>query len=129
MLAFCHCSCYPAPHNHHPHYICFPHSLKTITYRGRQKKSPTNLQKYDVRFLEAVQNLIVCIWLVGYNCSLEISKWGWELQNRAWLPPMDRQAHDTYAQFFLPINFSANSAPQLILKILLVVSITVFCVI
>ncbi len=53
------------------------------------------------------------------------SKTGWELQNRAWLPPIDRQAHDTHAQFFLPINFSANSAPQLILKILLVVSITV----
>ncbi len=53
------------------------------------------------------------------------SKTGWELQNRAWLPPIDRQAHDTHAQFFLPINLSANSAPQLILKILLVVSITV----
>ncbi len=100
------------------------------------------------------------------------SKTGWELQNRAWLPPalhrmvsvwhqstarairkhrihrlsyrsrgtlmsytdhsvqrrlksnapIDRQAHDTHAQFFLPINFSANSAPQLILKILLVVN-------
>ncbi len=59
------------------------------------------------------------------NCSLEISKWGRELQNRAWLPPIDRQAHDTHVQFFLPINFSANSAPQLILKIVLVVSITV----
>ncbi len=53
------------------------------------------------------------------------SKTGWELQNRAWLSPIDRQAHDTHAQFFLPINFSANSAPQLILKILSVVSITV----
>ncbi len=53
------------------------------------------------------------------------SKTGWELQNRAWLSPIDRQAHDTHAQFFLPINFSANSAPQLIQKILLVVSITV----
>ncbi len=53
------------------------------------------------------------------------SKTGWELQNRAWLPPIDRQAHYTHAHFFLPINFSTNSAPQLILKILLVVSITV----
>ncbi len=53
------------------------------------------------------------------------SKTGWELQNRARLPPIDRQAHDTHAHFFLPINFSANSAPQLILKILLVVSISV----
>ncbi len=53
------------------------------------------------------------------------SKMGWVLQNRAWLPPIDRQAHDTHAQFFLPINFSANFAPQMILKILLVVSITV----
>ncbi len=53
----------------------------------------------------------------------ENSKTGWELQNRAWLPPIDRQAHDTHAQFFLPINFSANSAPQLILKILLVVNV------
>ncbi len=52
-------------------------------------------------------------------------KRGGELQNRAWLPSIDGQAHDTHAQFFLPINFSANSAPQLILKILLVVSITV----
>ncbi len=26
------------------------------------------------------------------------------------------QAHDTHAHFFLPINFSANSAPQLILR-------------
>ncbi len=56
----------------------------------------------------------------GYNCSLEISKWGRE-QN----PPIDRQAHDTHVKHFLPINFSANFAPQLILKILLVVSITV----
>ncbi len=38
--------------------------------------------------------------------------------------PIERQAHDTHAQFFLPINFSTNSAPQMILKILLVVSIT-----
>ncbi len=32
-------------------------------------------------------------------------KTGWELQNRAWLPHIDRQAHDMHAQFFLPINF------------------------
>ncbi len=48
------------------------------------------------------------------------AKTGWEIQNRAWLPPIDRQAHGTHAQFFLPINFSANSTPPL--KILLVVS-------
>ncbi len=37
------------------------------------------------------------------------SKTGRELQNRAWLPPIDRQAHDTHAQFFSPNQNSADS--------------------
>ncbi len=28
------------------------------------------------------------------------SKTGWDLQNRVWLPPIDRQAHNTHAHFF-----------------------------
>ncbi len=47
----------------------------------------------------------------GYNCSLEISKTGWELQNRAWLPPIDRQAHDKHAQFFSPKQIQRKLHP------------------
>ncbi len=60
--------------------------------------------------------IIVRVYIVVYrHTSISLHNPRWELQNRAWLPPIDRQAHGTHAQFFLPINFSANSTPQLTL--------------
>ncbi len=39
------------------------------------------------------------------------AKSGWELQNRVWLPPIDRQAHDTHAQFFSPNQLQRKLHP------------------
>ncbi len=52
----------------------------------------------------------------SYNCSLEISKWVWTLQNRmraqnrAWLPPIDRQKHEKGLLMCVWFPFLAPSA-------------------
>ncbi len=47
----------------------------------------------------------------SYNCSLEISKWVWELKNRAWLPPIDRQKHEKRC-LFVHVSFPRVLAPH-----------------
>jgi len=48
----------------------------------------------------------------GYRCSLEISWTGWELQNRAWLPPIDRRTcHTCVILVFFPKSSCVQTPP------------------
>ncbi len=118
-----------------------------LTRKGRNSKTGWELQIRawlppigHVR-LEAALRRMITVWhqstarvirmhrirLLSYRSRGTLMSYGDHSAQRCFKSnaPIDRQAHDTHAQFFLPIKFSANSAPQLILKILLVVSITV----
>ncbi len=56
----------------------------------------------------AMEKGITAAWSLQMGAD---SKTGWELQNSVWLPPIDRKAHDTQAQFLLPIQLQRKLRP------------------
>ncbi len=83
----------------------------TCSKRRRNRRNDAEWHTKEAFSLSHAEKCITAAWRCSNGGG--ISKTGWELQNRAWLLPIDRRAHDTHAQFCnSPSSVLSSVTPQ-----------------